>query len=55
MHSTSSDSAGVGIAHGYNGTFVDFLPTNTFTAVAKCKVSYPRDDKGACPSSVPCP
>jgi hypothetical protein len=54
-NSTISDSAGVGIDLGYNGSFIDFAPTNTFTAVAKCKVSYPRDDKGACPSTVPCP
>lgn len=54
-NSTIVDSAGVGINLGYYGTFVDFAPTNTFTRVAKCKVSYPRDDKGACPATVPCP
>lgn len=53
--STILDSAGVGVNLGYYGTFVDFVPTNTFTRVAKCKVSYPRDAKGVCPASVPCP
>lgn len=49
------DSAGVGVNLAYYGTFVDFAPTNTFTRVAKCKVSYPRDTAGACPATVPCP
>lgn len=53
--STIADSAGVGVNLGYNGTFVDFAPTNTFTRVAKCKVSYPRDAMGNCPATVPCP
>ncbi len=54
-NSTIADSAGVGINLAYYGTFVDFAPTNTFTSIAKCKVSYPRDDKGACPATVACP
>jgi hypothetical protein len=33
----------------------DFLPTNTFEAVAFCLQSYPKDANGACPSPVPCP
>ena len=54
-NSTILDSAGVGVNLGYYGTFVDFVPTNVFTRVAKCKVSYPRDTAGACPTTVPCP
>ena len=53
--STIVDSAGVGVNLGYSGTFIDFVETNTFTRVAKCKVSYPRGPSGACPATVPCP
>jgi hypothetical protein len=33
----------------------DFLPTNTFIAVAECKQSTPRTLAGACPANPPCP
>ena len=35
-----------------------YIPTNTFTAIVRCKESYPRDISGACPTpatAVPCP
>lgn len=32
-----------------------FLAGNTFTAIALCKESYPRDTSGACPTTPPCP
>ncbi len=53
--STIADSAGVGVNLAYYGSFVDFVPTNTFTRVASCKVSYPRTSTGSCPATVPCP
>lgn len=49
------ESAGVGVNLGYYGSYVDFLSTNMFESIAGCKISYPRDTSGACPSSVPCP
>jgi hypothetical protein len=33
----------------------DVLPTNTFSGIARCTQSYPRDANGACPDTVPCP
>lgn len=55
-NSTIADSAGLGIDLAYTGAFVDFLPTNTFTNIATCKTSYPREaPDGGCPASVPCP
>lgn len=54
-NATITNTAGAGVNLAYYGTFVDFLPTNTFTGVAKCKLTYPRNAMGACPSSVPCP
>ncbi len=50
-------------AHGFDRGFrtdtkmPDFLGTNTFTNVARCKQTYPRDVSGVCPApaAVPCP
>lgn len=57
-NTTIVDSATNGIDRGFRSNEkIDFLPTNTFTNVAKCKQSYPRDDNGTCPTaaSIPCP
>jgi hypothetical protein len=49
-------SAGHGIDRGWNSdSKPDFLPTNTFTTIAGCKQSWPRDTNGTCPGTVPCP
>ncbi len=51
-----SDSAGHGIDRGWRSdTKTDMLPTNTFTNLAGCKETYPRDASGACPATPPCP
>jgi hypothetical protein len=51
-----SDSAAHGIDRGFRSDIKpDFMPTNTFTNVAGCKQTYPRDVSGACPTPVPCP
>jgi hypothetical protein len=51
-----SNSAVHGIDRGWRADAkTDFLPTNTFNAVAGCKQSYPRDKSGVCPASPPCP
>lgn len=50
-----NNSAGDGIGRSWSGNLVDFLPTNTFSAIAGCKQSYPRDPNGACPAVVECP
>ncbi len=51
-----ADSGAHGIDRGFRSdTKTDFLPTNTFTNVARCKQTYPRDDNGACPADPPCP
>ncbi len=54
-NSTFADSAGAGINLAYSGTAVDFLTGNTFTNVAGCKVTTPKDANGNCPASSPCP
>ena len=51
-----ANSAKHGIDVGYRSDAKhDFRPTNTFTNVPRCVVTYQRDVSGACPSSVPCP
>ena len=49
-------SAKFGIDRGWRADLQpDFLPGNTFTAVASCKVTTPRTFNGVCPAVVPCP
>ncbi len=48
-------SAGYGVDRGWRGESIDFIPTNTFEEIGKCKQSTPRDQNGACPGSIPCP
>ena len=47
-------SAGDGIGRAWSGAPTDFLATNTFTSVAECNQSFPRDANGACPANSPC-
>ena len=54
-NSSFTSSAGYGIGRAWSGDLVDFIPTNTFTGMARCKQSYPRETNGACPATVPCP
>jgi hypothetical protein len=55
-NTTIISSAFHGIDRGFRSDVKpSFLPTNTFTAVAGCRETYPRDPNGACPGSVPCP
>jgi hypothetical protein len=54
-NSTITGSAGYGIDRAWSGDPVDFLLGNSFSGIAKCKMSYPRDSLGNCPSTVPCP
>lgn len=49
-------SARDGIDRGWRDNLqLDFLTTNTFTAVAGCKQTTPRTSNGSCPMSPPCP
>ncbi len=54
-NTTIDNSAGDGIVRGWTGTPVDFLPTNTFTAVTRCNQTFPKPSGGACPVPAPCP
>jgi hypothetical protein len=54
-HATFRDSAGDGIDHAYSGTMVDLLPSNTFSALAGCKQTRPRNADGSCPDAGYCP
>jgi len=56
-HSVIADSAADGVDLAYTGNPVDFLAGNTFTNIARCRVTLPRTPPGgACPSPVPaCP
>jgi hypothetical protein len=54
-NTTFLKSAGNGIERGWRGSATSFLPTNTFTEVAFCNETYPKDALGACPMPVPCP
>jgi hypothetical protein len=55
-NTTVSDSASHGIDLGFrDDAKPDFVAGNTFTNVALCKATYPKDVSGACPATVPCP
>ncbi len=54
-HSTFRDSAGDGIDHAYSAAMVDLLPSNTFSALAGCKQTRPRNADGSCPDAGYCP
>ncbi|MFZ4577746.1 MAG: hypothetical protein ACOYOB_05040 [Myxococcota bacterium] len=55
QNATFFASAGDGIDLAYSGAAADFLTSNTFTQVAGCKVSTPRNGDGTCPATVVCP
>lgn len=49
-------SARDGIDRGWsNDGLTDFQATNTFTGVAECNQSFPRQTSTACPTTPPCP
>ncbi len=52
-NTTFSAIAGHGITEGYDGGFIDFRPTNTFSAVAGCAQTRPRENPTSCPSPKP--
>jgi hypothetical protein len=56
-NTTIKDSLNHGFDRGFrtDTKTPDFLPTNTFVNVAKCKQTYQRDVSGVCPTPVPCP
>lgn len=45
--------AGNAITQGYDGTFVDFRPTNTFEDFSGCRQTLPRDVGSSCPTPKP--
>jgi hypothetical protein len=48
------DGAGHGITHGFDGTLVNFRPTNTFENIAGCPQTLPRSPAaGSCPEPKP--
>lgn len=47
------DIAGHGITQGFDGTLVNFRPTNTFQGIAGCAQTLPRVTVGACPDPKP--
>jgi hypothetical protein len=54
-NTTIVSSGANGIDRGWLGAPTSFLPTNTFTTVARCTETYPRAPGVACPDPVPCP
>jgi hypothetical protein len=55
-YTTIVNSAGHGIDRGWRSSDKpDFMQYNTFTSVAGCHQTYPRDFDGSCPRPVPCP
>ena len=54
-NTTIEQSAGDGIIRGWTGDPVDFLATNTFTNITRCKQTFPQPTVGVCPSPAPCP
>jgi hypothetical protein len=53
-NSVIADSKVDGVDNAFAGTYFDFKPTNTFTNVPGCQVTYPRPTTGICPVK-PCP
>ena len=49
-NSLIADSAGDAVDLAYQGSYVDFKPTNTFTNVASCQVTLPLPTAGLCPN-----
>lgn len=54
-NTTIATSAGDGVVRGWTGSPVDFLATNTFTAITRCNETFPKPTGGACPVPAPCP
>jgi hypothetical protein len=50
---TFSNIAMHAITEGYDGAFVDFRPSNTFTGVAGCAQTRPRESTTTCPLPKP--
>lgn len=49
-------SASHGIDRGFrSNTKPSYLPTNNINGYVGCRETYPKDDNGACPTTVPCP
>jgi hypothetical protein len=53
-NSLVSDSPKIGVNLAYYGDPVDFISSNTFENIGKCRVSTPRPEQGICPMT-PCP
>lgn len=54
-HSRIEHSAQDGIVRGWSGEEVDFLATNEFVGISRCKQTFPKPAAGSCPSPPPCP
>jgi len=52
-NSAFKDVAGHGVTEGFDGTLVNFRPTNTFENVAGCPQTLPRVTAGSCPDPKP--
>ena len=52
-HSLLADSAADGVDLAYHGAALDFAAGNTFTGIARCRVTLPRSTDGSCPTPVP--
>lgn len=52
-NTTFRASAGHGVTEGFDGSFVDFRPTNTFEEVTGCAQTRPRNVDTTCPSPKP--
>jgi hypothetical protein len=53
-NTTIAHSLHNGIDRAWNGTPIDFAPTNTFTDNAGCNQSFPVPASNVCPAVVPC-
>jgi hypothetical protein len=52
-HTEIRDIAGHGVTEGFDGSLVDFRPTNTFAGVAGCAQTRPRNPDTTCPDPLP--
>lgn len=52
-NTTFANIAGHAVTEGFDGSLVDFKPTNTFDGVAGCQQTRPRESATTCPSPRP--
>ncbi|MCW5833136.1 MAG: hypothetical protein KIS78_12110 [Labilithrix sp.] len=54
-HTRIENSAQDGIVRGWTGEPIDFLGTNEFVGISRCRQTFPKPAAATCPTPPPCP